>query len=245
MIKALDMGVNDYLMRPIDRQELLARKVPTRGVAFTSVDAGKDLAKLAERESVDLLLVDGRRPLLGGGVPRGAVGSVLARAPCDVAVLVAREETVIKPGADAPIIVPFGGAEHDWAALELAAWLGTATGASLGLLGAQGDDGERDASSVLASASLVLQQFVGIAAEPIIAAPGSRGVIEASADAGLLIIGLSERWRKEGLGEARAAIASAAPAPILFVRRGLREGALAPATDVTRFTWSSPRVSLR
>ena len=227
------------------RQELLARRVPTRGVAFTSVDAGKDLAKLAERESVDLLLVDGRRPLLGAGVPRGAVGSVLARAPCDVAVLVAREDAIIKPGADAAIIVPFGGAEHDWAALELAAWLGTATGAPLGLLGAQGDEGERDASSVLASASLVLQQFAGIAAEPIIAAPGSRGVIEASAGAGLLIIGLSERWRKEGLGEARAAIASAAPAPILFVRRGLRDGALAPRSDVTRFTWSSPRVSLR
>ena len=226
------------------RQELLARSVPARAVAFTSVDAGKDLAKLAEREEVDLLLVDGRRPLLGGGVPRGAIGSVLARAPCDVAVLVAREDAVVKPGPDARIIVPFGGAEHDWAALELAAWLGTATGAPLGLLGAEGDDGE-DASRVLASASLVLQQFAGVSAEPLITAPGRDGVIEAAAGAGLLVIGLSERWRNEGLGETRSAIAAAAPAPTLFVRRGLRDGALAPRSDVTRFTWSSPRMSLR
>ena len=187
-----------------DRQELLARKVPARGVAFTSVDAGKDLAKLAEREEVDLLLVDGRRPLLGGGVPRGSVGSVLARAPCDVAVLVAREDVVVKLGPDARILVPFGGADHDWAALELAAWLGTATQAPLGLLGAQAEGGDGDASRVLASASLVLQQFVGVSAEPIITEPGPSGVIEASRGAGLLVIGLSERWRKEGLGETRS-----------------------------------------
>ena len=57
--------------------------------------------------------------------------------------------------------------------------------------------------------------------------------------AGLLVVGLSDRWRSEGLGPVRAAIAKAAPAPILFVRRGIRAGALAPRTgDVTRFAWS-------
>jgi Kef-type K+ transport system membrane component KefB len=227
------------------RRELRARKVPARAVAFTSVEAGKDLAKLAEREEVDLVLVDGRRPLLGGGVPRGDVGSVLARAPCDVAVLVARDEAVVTPGPDAAIIVPFGGAEHDWAALELAAWLGTATGAPLRLLGARGGEGEADASRVLASASLVLQQFAGVSAEPLIAEPGREGVIAAAAGAGLLVIGLSDNWRKEGLGETRSAIAANAPVPTLFVRRGLRDGALAPRSDVTKFTWSSPRMSVR
>ena len=43
------------------------------------------------------------------------------------------------------------------------------------------------------------------------------------------MIGLSERWRQEGLGPTRSEIAKAAPAPMLFVRRGLRPGALAPA----------------
>jgi hypothetical protein len=52
------------------------------------------------------------------------------------------------------------------------------------------------------------------------------------------VIGLSDRWREEGLGHVRHEIVSAAPAPMLFVRRGARPGALAPRTDVTRFTWS-------
>ena len=119
-----------------ERGELLERGVPARAVAFTSTDAGRDLAKLADREDVDLVLVDGRRPLRGEGVPRGAVGSILRRAPSDVAVLVAREDAVVAPGADAPLVVPFGGAEHDWAALELGAWLAASTGAPLRLLGA-------------------------------------------------------------------------------------------------------------
>jgi hypothetical protein len=37
----------------------------------------------------------------------------------------------------------------------------------------------------------------------------------------------------------RSAIARSAPAPTLFVRRGTRAGALAPRTDLTRFTWSA------
>jgi Kef-type K+ transport system membrane component KefB len=229
------------------RGELLARNVPARAVAFTSADAGRDLAKLADREGVDLVLVDGRRPLLGDGVPRGDVGSVLRRAPSDVAVLVAREDAVVAPGADAPLLVPFGGAEHDWAALELGAWLASATGARLQMLGAGGDgegDGEGDASRVLATASLLVQRFVGVAAEPLLAEPGREGLVRATAGAGLLVIGLSERWREEGLGPVRREIAAAAPAPILFVRRGLRPGALAPAGDVTQFTWSHAGVAL-
>ena len=53
------------------------------------------------------------------------------------------------------------------------------------------------------------------------------------------MIGLSDRWRQEGLGPTRSEIARAAPAPVLFVRRGTRPGALAPRDDVTKFTWSS------
>jgi hypothetical protein len=46
-------------------------------------------------------------------------------------------------------------------------------------------------------------------------------------------------WRQEGLGPVRSAIARSAPAPTLFVRRGTRPGALAPRSDLTRFTWSA------
>jgi hypothetical protein len=74
----------------------------------------------------------------------------------------------------------------------------------------------------------------------VVAEAGREGVLAAAEGASLLVIGLSDRWRQEGLGPTRSEIAKAAPAPVLFVRRGSRPGALAPRGDVTRFTWSSP-----
>ncbi len=223
------------------RARLLDRGVAARAVAFTSVAPGRDLVEMATSEEVDLVIMDGRRPLLGEGVPRGDVGVVLAGAPCDVAVLVAREDAELGIGATAAVLVPFSGAEHDWAALELGAWIAAANGAPLRLLGAAGtSESGRDATRLLGSASLVVQQFTGIAAEPLIAEPGMPGLMAAVEGAGLLVVGLSDRWRKEGLGATRSELARSAPAPVLFVRRGIRPGALAPRGDVTRFSWSSP-----
>jgi Kef-type K+ transport system membrane component KefB len=222
------------------RSELQDDGVSVRAVAFTSADAGRDLTRLTRSEDVDLVLLDGRRPLLGDGVPREEVGTVLNEASCDVAVLVAREGVEVRPGPDRSVMVPFGGADHDWAALEMAAWIAAASGASLRLLGSAGqrEDG-RDAGGLLANASLIVQQFAGVSAEAVLAEPGRDGILAATAGAGLLLIGLSERWQKEGLGETRRAIARSAPAPIVFVRRGERAGALAPATEMTRFGWSA------
>jgi Kef-type K+ transport system membrane component KefB len=220
------------------RELLLEHGVQTRAVAFTSPDGGSDLVRFASEENVDLVLLNGRRPLLGEAVPRGDVGYVLEHAPCDVAVLIEHEGV---PTIDAgnPVLVPFGGADHDWAALELGAWIAHARGAPLKLLGAaaSGDD-DRDASRLLANASLVVQQLAGIPSEPLLTA-SSGELIRAATQAGLLVVGLSERWREEGLGPVRSELAKQAPAPTLFVRRGEREGALAPKDDMTRFRWSS------
>jgi Kef-type K+ transport system membrane component KefB len=221
------------------RAQLLEAGLDARAVALTSADPGRDLTRLCRSEEIDLILMDGRRPLLGDGVPREEVGTVLSDARCDVAVLVAREGATVSPGPDRSVMVPFGGADHDWAALELASWIAAASGAPLLLLGSAGqrEDG-RDASGLLANASLVVQQFAGVAAEPVLAQPGRDGILAAASEAGLLLVGLSERWRKEGLGDTRRAIARSAPAPIVFVRRGERPGALAPSGDMTRFGWS-------
>jgi hypothetical protein len=220
------------------RFELIERGVAARGVAFVSPDPGQDLSRLAESEEVALLLVDGYRPLVGG-VPRGDVGTVLREAPCDVAVLVARESMPVAPGPTAPVIVPFGGAEHDWAALELGAWIGAATSAPLKLLGAAGHvDEQARVNRLLGDAGVLVRQYAGVPAEPLVAEPGKKGIVEAAREAGLLVVGLSDRWQDEGLGPMRSEIAGAAPAPVLFVRRGTRPGALAPREDVTRFTWS-------
>jgi len=219
------------------RAALLKQGIAARVAAFTTILPGQDYVRLASEEEVDLILLDGQRPLLGEGVPKGAVGQVLEQAPCDVAVLVERKDM---PTIDAghAVMVPFGGGDHDWAALELAAWIASSTGAPLKLLGAA-NGGGGDASRVLDSASLVVRQLAGIETEPVLVNLSNGGIVPATEGAGLLVVGLSERWKSEGLGPVRAAIAKAAPAPILFVRRGTRAGALAPRTgDVTQFAWS-------
>ena len=58
--------------------------------------------------------------------------------------------------------------------------------------------------------------------------------------AGLLVIGLSERWRRRASARRAPRSPRRRPRRSLFVRRGTRPGALAPRGDVTRFTWSSP-----
>ena len=221
------------------RLSLIEQGVAARGVAFVSADPGRDLSRLAESEEVDLVIADGQRPLLGEGVVRGDVGVVLQQAPCDVAVLVAKEQQEVAPGPEQPIVVPFGGAEHDWAALELGAWIASQNNAPLKLLGAAGETEDRTrVTRMLGDAGLLLQQVAGVAAEPVVTEPGREGILEAASDAGLLVVGLSVRWKEEGLGRTRSEIARVAPAPVLFVRRGARPGALAPAGDVTRFSWS-------
>jgi hypothetical protein len=60
-------------------------------------------------------------------------------------------------------VTPFGGVEHDWPAIELAAWLAQSLGTTLRLLGTKADPalGRRDATRLLARASLLVQQVVG------------------------------------------------------------------------------------
>jgi DNA-binding SARP family transcriptional activator len=212
------------------RDGLLAAGLAARTAAFSSPRRGEDVARLAAQESVDLLLMDaGPAPL------DGDAGVVLERAPCDVALLV----NAGGPRCEGPVIVPFGAAAHDWAALELGAWVARAVDAPLRLIGAadRREDG-RDASRLLADASLIVQRTAGIVAEPLLASPGRRGVAALADGAGLLVVGLSERWRQEGLGRVRSALAERPPAPTAFVRRGTRPGGLAPAESRTRFSWS-------
>ncbi len=221
------------------RERLAADGVLARGVALSSSHPGTDLAHVAEREPVDLVLTEGRRRLIGESVPLGDVSVLLERAECDVAVLIAQESAPVSLGPKHPVLVPFGGAEHDWAALELGSWLSSATGAPLKLLGAGGHTDEgKSVTRTLADASLLVQQTTGIATEPLVMVGGREGIVSAAAGAGLLVIGLSERWQREGLGPTRSEIAKAAPAPVLFVRRGTRGGLFAQRDNVTQFNWS-------
>jgi Kef-type K+ transport system membrane component KefB len=222
-----------------ERARLAEDGVASRAVALTSNNLGSDLVHIVEREPIDLVITEGSRPLIGEGVPFGDVRKLLTEASCDVAVLIAREGAEIQLGADSPVLVPFGGAEHDWSALELGSWLASSTGAPLKLLGAAGQSDEgKSVTRMLADAGLLVQQATGIASEPLVVAGGRDGIVSAADGAGLLVIGLSDRWRREGLGPTRSEIAKAASAPVLFVRRGTRPGVFAPRENVTQFKWS-------
>jgi hypothetical protein len=113
-----------------------------------------------------------------------------------------------------------------------------AEGVPLRLVGAAAVQGKRDASRLLSHAALAVQRILGIAAEPLLAPPGEDGILDASRDARLLVVGLSTRWHAEGLGPARLRLAREAAPPTLLVRRGLRPGGVAPPATLTRFTWS-------
>lgn len=210
--------------------ELVSGGMTVRAAAFTSQSFGRDIARLASRHEADLIIATLESDALDGETAR-----LLEAATCDVALLVASGGA--RPG---PILVPFGAAEDDWAALELAAWFARSTDQPLRLIGAASDARAeaRDASRLLADASLIVQRTTGIAAEPLLAQPGHESVAALADGAGLLVVGLSSRWRTEGLGRIRSELAASPPAPTVFVRRGVRPGGLAPAESRTRFTWS-------
>jgi DNA-binding SARP family transcriptional activator len=210
------------------RNALLARGISARAVTFTSASAGDDLVRMASEHDVDLMLLDGC-PELDDPV----LETILARAPCDVAIHIGRGE----PLRGGPVLVPFAGGDHDWTAIEVGAWIAGAQGVPLRLAGPS-EGVERDASRALASASLAVQRVLGIAAEPVLLAPAARDVLTAAEDAGVVVVGLPERWRRDGLGEVRGALAVDARPPALLVRRGLRPGGLAPRESLTRFTWT-------
>jgi DNA-binding SARP family transcriptional activator len=204
------------------RESLIGRGIETRTVCFTSTDPTGDLARLAAEQEAELLAV-------GDALAPDALETLLASASCDVAVA-PRSDLLFEPAA--PVLVPFGGGREEWAALEVGAWLARAHGLPLRLLGAEATDGRRDASRMLASASLALQRFAATVAEPVLVARGAEGILEA--DGSVVVASLPAGQ----IGETRRALVERTSVPILLVRGGLRPGGLAPDQTMTRFSWS-------
>jgi hypothetical protein len=161
----------------------------------------------------------------------GAAGSLdaLDRVECDVALL--------RPGRRSEgraVVAAFGGTDHDWLAIELAAVAAARMGVPMRLFG--GARSGADSSRVLAVASVALQRFLGVAVEPVVGAPET--LLEEAASGALMVLGVSGRWRSEGLGSVRAQALEQGAGPVILARRGLGPSALAPPAALTRFTWS-------
>jgi hypothetical protein len=83
-----------------------------------------------------------------------------------------------------------------------------------------------------------VQRALGVDAEPRLVEPSPQALVAAAQDARMVVVGLTDRWRREGIGRARTALATSPHHPTLLVRRGLRPGGLAPRSAQTRFTWT-------
>ena len=207
--------------------------VPARTAVFTTTAWADDAVRLATTNDVDLVLVDA--PVGLDAAPPDPLAAMLDRSPADVVVGGFRVESL-----PSGIFVPFGGGEHDWAALELAAWIASATAAPLRLVGIKADrrHGQRDASRLLADASLAVQRLVGVDSEPCLAEPTEEGLLAAVEPAGVVVAGISRSWRRDGIGNAGRALVRRARAPTLLVHGGRRPSGLAPGESRTRFNWS-------
>ena len=216
------------------RAELVEQEVKVRVASFTSTAVGADVTRLASEQDVSLVLIDVPRSRIEDGSIDDDLSTVLADAPCDVAIAVLGEDA-----SELNVVVPFGGSEHDWAALELGAWLASTNGARLRLLGVTADSetGQRDASRLLAAASLAVQQLVGVPTVPGLVRAGGEEIVKEAGGA-RLVVGIPEEWKERGLGSVRSEILRTTPATIIFVRRGIRPGGLAPPASQTRYTWS-------
>jgi DNA-binding SARP family transcriptional activator len=200
--------------------------VPARGAAFASSDVARDVVRLAASQAVDLVVFDA--PRLVDDLASDELVTLLDACPSDIALAAGPPAT-----ADGPVLVAFAGGEHDWAALEVGAWLAAATGCELALAGPHAEGG---GSRALAAASLAVQRAVGIDAAPLLVAGDE--LVRATAGARVVVCGLPLGWRRSGLGAVRSDLVADAQAPVLLVHRGPRPGGLAPADSSTRFTWS-------
>ena len=198
------------------RDDLQEGGVAVRTATFTSRTPNADLARLAVEQDAELL-VSGCRQARAVDVP------------CDLAIA-PRPELAFEPSG--PVLVPFGGGRDEWAAVELGAWLARAHGLHLRLLGVEGGDERRDASRVLAAASIALQRFAGMPAEPAIVPQGPEGILAQSGSVVVASLPAGE------LGPVREALSERTGIPLLLVRGGLRPSGLAPARTLTRFSWS-------
>jgi hypothetical protein len=202
---------------------------------FTTTSPADDVARLVTSHDIDLVLLEATVDI-ADRLPDDLV-AMLERSPADLAILVGPPPNL---GTDAGIFVPFGGGEHDWAALELAGWLASTTMSPLRLVGTKADPARarRDSSRLLADASLAVQQVVGVETEPVLAEPSEDGLLKAVEPAAMIVVGISEHWRRDGIGGSRRAIVREGRAPALLVHRGVRPGGLAPHGSRTRFTWT-------
>jgi len=207
---------------------------PVRAAAFVAPAWVDGLLAFADAEGAALVLAD--VPVEAATVLAPPLPDLLLGSAADVGLVVRGSST---PAGDGPVLVVFGGGDHDWAALEVAAAAARRAGCRLGLVGvaarhAAGRDGSRE----LAHAALAVERAFELPSTPILSPPDPSALAAVVENGALVVAGIGSRWRSEGIGPLRAALVRSARSPVVLVHRGPRPGVLAPRESRTRFTWS-------
>ena len=218
------------------RARASALAVSARTAAFTSQEPARDVVRLATNYDVELVLVDA----LGGGEVAGDLAAIVERSPADVAVLRARRSTrsTGRACSSRSGAATTTGRRSSWAPGSPPRYARRSASSARAPTRRRG---RRDASRLLADASLATQRVVGVAAEPLLAEATADALLAVVEAATAVVAGFPTRWRVEGLGEARRALVERSTAPVLLVHRGMRPGGLAPRESRTRFSWSLER----
>ena len=201
--------------------------VTVRAAAFTSLTPGADLARLAREQDAELLLVDAPAGLLEDArllacsTRRRATSRCSSTAPPAPAPCSCRSAAPTTTGA------------RSSSARGSRAHTRRTSCSRVDLVGRRPRREPAPCQRVLA-----VQRALGVHAEPLLVEPDPQALVDAARDASLVVVGLTERWRRDGVGQARTALATSPDHPTLLVRRGLRPGGLAPDSAATRFTWT-------
>ncbi|MDQ1396893.1 MAG: hypothetical protein QOG64_2152, partial [Acidimicrobiaceae bacterium] len=181
----------------------------------------------AKARRPDLVLLARHRTLWGNQLLGGAVGEVLRKATCDVAVVIDPNGQGLALGRNANILVPYGGGFHEDIGVDLALRLAQASGATITLIGPAA--GAEEAHSLAARAAQAYGDTgVWTIPAPVPADDPGGALLERAQDADLVVLGVGDEWvhNKDSLGGLREAVAARTSAPLLVVRRHGQRGRL-------------------
>ncbi|WP_428938755.1 cation:proton antiporter [Fontivita pretiosa] len=232
----LDDSLADAPLAPLTplMAEASKHKLPVEPISFVSSDVAEDIAAVARARDVDLVLMGFHKPVFSKTILGGIVHRVLQQAPTDVAILVDRGLEDSRR-----ILVPYLGSAHDRLAMELAARLARATGASVTVLHVVDPTGTRARLGAKAEMERVFHQ--GPDQPPVtfrVVEDHSPVdvVLREGSQYDLVVVGLTEEWGLESklIGFRSERLARELPGSLLIVRKGARAAASADSpADIT------------
>ena len=214
--------------------------ISVRTLSFLSTDVGRDLASLASDQRCDTVVLGWHRGVLPSRFGSSDVRSVLANAPCDVAIVVDRIEDRPAGGAPGPLFVALTGGSNDEAALSAAAAIARQDQVAIEVAGylSERPGGAESASREISLQAIELARASGQSATSTLDALASSDIGAATAGANLAIVGAGDDWQStDGFGGAVSAFLRAASCPVLVVRAADGVGAPASVRSAAPADW--------